>query len=40
MDKSFAKNIDLAHGIVIREPKAHQTIQQKNSFEKSPFSIL
>jgi hypothetical protein len=34
------ENINLGHDIIKGEAKAHQSIQQKNSFEKSPLSMV
>jgi hypothetical protein len=40
MNHESGEDINLGHDIVKREPKAHQSIEQKDGFEKSPFSIV
>jgi hypothetical protein len=35
-----SENIDLGHVIIKMEPKAHQSIEQKDSFEKLPLSMI
>jgi hypothetical protein len=40
MNHESRENINLDHDTIKREPKAHQSIEQKDSFEKSPFSMV
>jgi hypothetical protein len=40
MNHESGENNDLDHDILKREPKAHQSIKQKDGFEKSPLSIV
>jgi hypothetical protein len=40
MNHESSENINLGHDIFKREPKAHQSIKQKNSFEKLPLSMV
>jgi hypothetical protein len=40
MNHESGEDIDLSHDIITREPKAHQSIQQKDSFEKSHLSMV
>jgi hypothetical protein len=40
MNHESGKNINLGHDIIKREPKAHQSIKQKDSFEKVPLSVV
>jgi hypothetical protein len=40
MNHESGENINLGHDIIKREPKAHQAIKQKDSFEKSPLSMV
>jgi hypothetical protein len=35
-----AENINLEHNTIKEEPKAHQSIQEKDSFEESPISMV
>jgi hypothetical protein len=37
MNHESGENINLGYGIIKREPKIHQTIEQKDSFEKHLF---
>jgi hypothetical protein len=40
MNHESGENINLDHYIIKREPKAHQSIEEKNSFEKPPLSMV
>jgi hypothetical protein len=40
MNHESGENINLGNDIIKREPKAHQSIEQKESFEKSPLSMV
>jgi hypothetical protein len=40
MNHESWENIDLGHDIIKRKPKVHQSIKQKDSFEKSPLSMV
>jgi hypothetical protein len=40
MNHESGENISLCHDIIKREPKAHQSIEQKDSFEKGSFSMV
>jgi hypothetical protein len=40
MNHESGENINLGHDIIKREPKAHQSIKQKDSFEKPPLSMV
>jgi hypothetical protein len=39
-NREAEENINLGHNIIKGEDKAHQSIKQKDSFEKSPFSMV
>jgi hypothetical protein len=39
-DDEAGEDINLDHDIIQREPKAYQSIKQKESFEKSSFSMV
>jgi hypothetical protein len=39
-DHESGENINLSHDIIKRERKAHRSIEQKDSFEKSPLSMV
>jgi hypothetical protein len=39
-DHESGENLNLGHDIIKREPKAHQSIKQKDSFEKWSFSMV
>jgi hypothetical protein len=36
-NRESAENINLGHNVIKREPKAHQSIEQKDSFENHIF---
>jgi hypothetical protein len=40
MNHESGEDINLDHDIIKREPKAHQSIKQKDGFEKSPLSMV
>jgi hypothetical protein len=40
MNHESGENIDLGHDIINRQPKAHQSIEQKDGFEKIPLSMV
>jgi hypothetical protein len=40
MNHESGENINLGHDIIKREPIAHQSIEQKDGFEKPPFSMV
>jgi hypothetical protein len=40
MNHESGEDINLGHDIIKREPKAHQSIKQKDGFEKSSFSMV
>jgi hypothetical protein len=40
MNHESGENINLGDDIIKSEPKAHQSIQQKDSFKKSPLSMV
>jgi hypothetical protein len=40
MNHEFEADINLDHNIIQREPTAHQSIEQKDSFHKSPVSMV
>jgi hypothetical protein len=40
MNYESGENVNLGHDIIKREPKVHQSIKQKDSFEKSSFSMV
>jgi hypothetical protein len=40
MNHESGENINLRHDIIKGEPKAHQSIEQKDSFEKAPLSMV
>jgi hypothetical protein len=40
MNRESGENISLGHDIIKREPKAHQSIEQKASFKKWSFSMV
>jgi hypothetical protein len=39
-DDESGEDINLNQDIIKREPKVHQSIRQKDSFEKSSFSMV
>jgi hypothetical protein len=40
MNHESGDDINLAHDIIKRKPKAHQSIGQKDGFGKSPLSMV
>jgi hypothetical protein len=40
MNHESGENINLGHDIIKRDPKARQSIKQKESFEKAPLSMV
>jgi hypothetical protein len=40
MNYKSGEDVNLGHDIIKGKPKAHQSIKQKDSFEKSSFSIV
>jgi hypothetical protein len=40
MNHESGENINLDHDIIKREQKAHQSIEQKDSFEKRSLSMV
>jgi hypothetical protein len=40
MNHESGENINLGHDIIKGEAKSHQSIKQKDSFEKSCFSMV
>jgi hypothetical protein len=40
MNHESGENLNLGHDIIKGEPKAHQSIKEKDGFEKSPFSTV
>jgi hypothetical protein len=40
MNHESGEKISLGHDIIEREPKAHQSIEQKDSFEEWSFSMV
>jgi hypothetical protein len=40
MNHESGKNINLGHDIIKRKPTVHQSIEQKDSFEKSHLSMV
>jgi hypothetical protein len=40
MNHESRENSYLGHDIIKREPKVHQSIEQKDSFEEFPLSVV
>jgi hypothetical protein len=40
MNYESGENINLGHDIIKREPQTHQSIKQKDGFEKPPLSMV
>jgi hypothetical protein len=40
MNQESKEDINLGHDIIKREPKTHQSIKHKDSFERLPLSMV